>query len=279
MKKKRKKQDKHSFALLAFALSFLIYAMVWTEVNGPLVRPSLTKRAEGEIHVSSTTLSDEFYRNEWIRMFDLEGKTYRKSVIDNDKKKILPDTYAVQSDAFSVSKVSLLPAESGLVVRILTPTHFTHVTLDGVMNALATAGAEDAQIDLLSPIATTGENALVGVFPHFLKDETDIARMNLAQTEMGWYAHLNTYYYTNIKSPRRISQALAKTKLSVRETLQIGRKKAIRKSLRTHWAEYELPRLNDADEADLVQWLYQYQESTASKDKETRRILETIIEE
>lgn len=278
MKKRRNQKDKHSYALLAFALSFLVYAMVWTEVNGPMIRPSLSKRVEGEVYVNSTTMSDAFYRNEWMKMFDLEGTTYRKSVTDTEKDKTLPATYDVQNDAFSVSKVSLLPEDSGLIVRILTPTHFSHVTLDGVMNALATAGAKDARIDLLSPIETTGENALAGVFPHFLKDEADIARMNLAQIELGWYAHLNTHYYTDIKSPKRISQALAKTKLATRDTLQLGRKKAIRKSLRTHWKEYELPGLNAADEKDLVQWLYQYQETTASKDKETKRILEIIID-
>lgn len=279
MKKRKKQQDKHSYTLLAFAVSFLIYAMVRTEINGTTIVPSLSKQTEGEIYVSSTTMADAFYRNEWMKMFDLEGTTYRKSVTDIEKNRILPETYDVSNDTLSVSKVSLLAKDSGLTVRILTPAHFSYITLDGVMNALATAGVSNARIDLLSPIETSGENALAGVFPHFLKDETDITRMNLAQVEMGWYAYLNKHYYTDIKSPKRISQALAKTKLTTKGILQFGRKKAIHKRLRKHWKEYELPELSTSDEKDLVLWLYQYQETAAPKDEETKRILETIIEE
>lgn len=280
-KKKRKQQDKLSFAVLAFALSCLIYSMVWVEANGTLIRPSMSKRAkEVTTYVNSTSMSDSLYQDEVVYRLALEGTTFQKNLTDSKEfQPYRPSTYSAHRDTFSISKVQLLPEGSGLTVRNLTPTHFTHLTLEGFMNALSTSGATDAQIDILSPTETSGENALAGVFPYFVKSDADRVRMNLAQSEMGWLTYLQSYYYKDIQSPKRINQALAKTKLSIRNLFQLGRKNAIRKQLRTHWNYYDLPELSEKDEADLVDWLYNYQESTAVRDRESHKILEEMIKE
>lgn len=264
--------------MLSFAIAVLIWSLAWVNANGSIMRPPPQKDQQADVYINSTSMSDALFQDEWMNALHLDGKRYYKQIIDNpDFRKCRPSKYSVQKDAFSISQVTFQPEGTGLSVRLLTPTNFSHITLEGLLNALATAGVKDAHIDVLSPAMTTGENALAGVFPYFVTEEVERTRMDLAQTEMSWIVHLINHYHTDIDSVLRINKALAETKKSISGYKNMAGKMAIRHRLRTRWKLNDLPEMSAGDEENMVRWLDEYQESLANNDRHTQRVLDQII--
>lgn len=278
---KRKRMNNLLTILLSVIFSLSIFLIVWVDRYGVAMNISFTKQSEGaETYVNSTSMSELLFNDEYSQVFRLDGNTYYKNIVDKGSfSDFRPSTYKVQNDNFSLSKVSKLPQGSGLTVRMLTPEKIRIVSIDSMLNSLATAGVYDAHIEIMSPSEVTGENALVGVYPFFVKNEIDRNRMELAHIETQWFVHLMGRYYTDITSPKRINQALAATKLTTKDSMQLSRKTTIREHLRDNWKGYELPDLSPEDEENISNWLLSYQKSEASKDKKTMKILTSIVEE
>src|SRR5699024_3127918 len=64
------------------------------------------------------------------------------------------------SNMYSSAKIVLEPEGKGLTIHIVTADNITKVTTDMYKNALLTAGAEDATVEVASPIPVTGGSAL-----------------------------------------------------------------------------------------------------------------------
>lgn len=90
------------------------------------------------------------------------------------------------SRMFSSAKITLKDKGNGLVVTIVTPENITEVTNQMYANALLTAGVENANVDVASPVKVTGHSALVGIYKAYeSKGEVlDKDRMEVANEEL-----------------------------------------------------------------------------------------------
>lgn len=90
------------------------------------------------------------------------------------------------SRMFSSAKIMLKEKGNGLIVTIVTPENITEVTNEMYANALLTAGVENANVDVASPVKVTGHSALVGIYKAYeSKGEVlDKDRMEVANDEL-----------------------------------------------------------------------------------------------
>ncbi|MFD1706036.1 DUF1002 domain-containing protein [Siminovitchia sediminis] len=90
------------------------------------------------------------------------------------------------SRMFSSAKITLTENGNGLAVNIVTPDNITEVTKEMYANALLTAGVENADVDVASPVKVTGHSALVGIYKAYeSKGEVlDKGRMEVANEEL-----------------------------------------------------------------------------------------------
>jgi uncharacterized protein YpuA (DUF1002 family) len=95
--------------------------------------------------------------------------------------------YATQ-DSNMISSVSVkkLDDGSGIKINILTPEKIQSVTAGQYTNAAITAGINDAEINIASPVEVTGESALAGVYKAVELNgaSVDTERTKVAQDEI-----------------------------------------------------------------------------------------------
>lgn len=90
------------------------------------------------------------------------------------------------SNMYSSAKIKRLDKGEGITVVQATPENITEVTDEMYANALITAGVEDAEITVASPVKVTGHSALTGIFKAYeaTGEELDTARLDVANQEL-----------------------------------------------------------------------------------------------
>ncbi|WAA12501.1 DUF1002 domain-containing protein [Fervidibacillus halotolerans] len=90
------------------------------------------------------------------------------------------------SRMFSSAKIKRLEAGKGIQVIQNTPENITEVTNEMYANALITAGVEDAQIIVASPVKVTGHSALTGIFKAYevSGEKLNTERLQVANEEL-----------------------------------------------------------------------------------------------
>lgn len=88
---------------------------------------------------------------------------------------------------FSSAKITRKEKGEGLVITRATPENITQVTDDMYANALLTAGIEDAEVIVASPVKVSGHSALVGIYKAYEvsgealnKDRMEVANEELS---------------------------------------------------------------------------------------------------
>lgn len=88
---------------------------------------------------------------------------------------------------FSSAKITRKEKGEGLVITRATPENITQVTDDMYANALLTAGIEDAEVIIASPVKVSGHSALVGIYKAYEvsgealnKDRMEVANEELS---------------------------------------------------------------------------------------------------
>ncbi|WP_226680340.1 DUF1002 domain-containing protein [Sutcliffiella horikoshii] len=87
---------------------------------------------------------------------------------------------------FSSAKITRKEKGEGLIIKRATPENITQVTDDMYANALLTAGIEDAEVIVASPVKVSGHSALVGIYKAYeVSGETlNKDRMEVANEEL-----------------------------------------------------------------------------------------------
>ncbi|MCG1022072.1 DUF1002 domain-containing protein [Sutcliffiella horikoshii] len=87
---------------------------------------------------------------------------------------------------FSSAKITRKEKGEGLVIERATPENITQVTDDMYANALLTAGIEDAEVIVVSPVKVSGHSALVGIYKAYevSGEELNKDRMEVANEEL-----------------------------------------------------------------------------------------------
>lgn len=90
------------------------------------------------------------------------------------------------SRMFSSAKITMKDKGHGLTVSIVTPENITEVTKEMYANALLTAGVENGEVDVASPVKVTGHSALVGIYKAYESKGVDLdkGRMEVANDEL-----------------------------------------------------------------------------------------------
>src|SRR5690625_112125 len=90
------------------------------------------------------------------------------------------------SNMYSSAKITHEKSGHGIVVNIVTADNITEVTSDMYLNALITAGVENATVDVASPIPVTGHSALTGIYKAYdaIGEDLDTERMKVANEEL-----------------------------------------------------------------------------------------------
>src|SRR5690625_4319154 len=90
------------------------------------------------------------------------------------------------ANMFSSAKIIHEKAGHGIVIDIITPENITQVTSDMYLNALITAGVENAKVEVASPLQVTGHSALAGIYKAYdaVGEELDSERMKVANDEL-----------------------------------------------------------------------------------------------
>ncbi|KPB05429.1 DUF1002 domain-containing protein [Bacillus sp. CHD6a] len=87
---------------------------------------------------------------------------------------------------FSSAKITRKEKGEGLVIKRATPENITQVTDDMYANALLTAGIEDAEVIVASPVKVSGHSALVGIYKAYevSGESLNKDRMEVANEEL-----------------------------------------------------------------------------------------------
>ncbi|WP_117168292.1 DUF1002 domain-containing protein [Paraliobacillus sediminis] len=90
------------------------------------------------------------------------------------------------SNMYSSAKITKKNEGHGLVINIVNSEFITEVTNEMYANALLTAGVEDAEVDVASPVKVSGHSALTGIYKAFNVDgeSLDKDRMEVANEEL-----------------------------------------------------------------------------------------------
>lgn len=276
---KKKRAERRKLLSGSILAALIMWLLVYVDTNGSFIKADHGREASDIPYINTTSVADALFEDDWMNKFDVHGKPYHKQVIDtSDFRPYRVSGYQLQDDPFSVSKVTLNQSGSGLSLKLTTPAHFTHLTFEGVLNALATGGVKDADIELISSADTTGRNALAGVLPYFVQDDRDRIRAELAHEEVGWLIHLTHHYLTDVTMPVRLNKAMAELKHGLKKYHHQAMETAVRQQLILRFQMNGLNALKEEDEKGLVDYLMRYQASEAIYDKETERLLNRIIQ-
>jgi uncharacterized protein YpuA (DUF1002 family) len=87
---------------------------------------------------------------------------------------------------FSSAKITRQEKGQGLNVEIVTPENITEVTESMYANALLTAGVENANVEVASPVKVSGHSALTGIYKAYdvSGEKLDSVRMEVANEEL-----------------------------------------------------------------------------------------------
>ena len=86
------------------------------------------------------------------------------------------------SNMYSSAKITRKEKGQGLVIQQVTPENITEVTNEMYGNALLTAGIQDANVEVASPVKVSGHSALVGIYKAY--DAGEGAALNTDRTEV-----------------------------------------------------------------------------------------------
>ncbi|MEQ6377917.1 DUF1002 domain-containing protein [Bacillaceae bacterium S4-13-56] len=132
---------------------------------------------------------------------------YGESLSDSQKEQVKEDLEVVEGDQeltvtgqdvqnyingnptarlFSSAKIIPLEKGEGLTITIVNEEYITEVTTEMYANALLTAGVENAEVIIASPVKVTGHSALTGIYKAYdVKGEKlDQERMEVANEEL-----------------------------------------------------------------------------------------------
>ena len=132
-----------------------------------------------------------------VEEFDVTGQDHADFINGNPN-----------SNMYSSARIILENEGAGLTVNIATPENITEVTAAMYENALLTAGAENATVDVVSPVRVSGHSALTGIYKAYNVEgkELDKERMELANEELN--------IATDLAENKDISQEEVSTLLS-----------------------------------------------------------------
>ena len=110
-----------------------------------------------------------------IQEFEVDGQDAAKYINGNPN-----------SNMYSSVKITQEDKGNGIDIDIVTPDNITQVTEDMYKNALLTAGVEDANVEVASPVQVSGHSALTGIYKAYDAGgaELDDDRMEAANEEL-----------------------------------------------------------------------------------------------
>lgn len=189
------------------------------------------------------------------------------------------------ADTVMISSVMVQKKDkgSGVDVEIKTPQNITSVTQTQYANAAITAGATDVEIDVVSPVAVTGESALTGVYKALTANgqALDLARTEVAQQELQTANSIATDSSLNQEQSAQLDNSIAQIKTELAKYKADNGKKAdtstvtsiVTKAVHDNGIDKYI---SDEQIASLVSLADAYQNTSAIDDEEVQKQLNTL---
>lgn len=156
--------------------------------------------------------------DETKEILEIKDTTLDESAVDGkDLVKYLGEGNE-KANMYSSALITKAKNNKGIVVQIVTPDNITKVTSNQYTNALITAGAENVDVKVASPIKVTGESALTGIYKAYevQGQELDTDRMKVAQEELSTVTDIVD---KNKENPEFNEEALNNTLIDIKTKL------------------------------------------------------------
>lgn len=166
-------------------LSVLLISFVALFGTSQTASAILIEDFDGEpIAVYGAKLSDA-QKEETRKLLNVDVEQTHELLVDgSDYAKYIDGSPT--ANMYSSVKITEKEQGHGIVVNIITGNNITRVTSDMYLNALVTAGVENALVEVASPIQVGGESALTGIFKAYdaIDEDLDPERMKVANEEL-----------------------------------------------------------------------------------------------
>ena len=179
----------------------LVFTLIWTGLsfsgtvlaaNGDKEKESINEKFGLPIVVYGGSLSEQ-QRQEVRDLLNVKDPEMVEeiTVTGEDLVKYI-DGENRNARMFSSAKITRKEKGEGLAIKRETPENITEVTNDMYANALLTAGIEDAEVIVVSPVAVSGHSALVGIYKAYevSGEVLDKDRMEVANEELSLATNL-----------------------------------------------------------------------------------------
>lgn len=219
--------------------------------------------------------SSKAQRDEMDELLGL-NKSVQKSIVQGTDVDNYLGTSGVETSSLYSSVYLTVVGDQGVNVDIKTPENITKVTELQYANAALTAGAENMEIDVVSPVKVTGESALTGVYKamELMDLKMDEDRLQAANEELQTTSGIAQNHESNEKfDPVALDLTLAQIKSDLAEYKNDNNKVAgnakveniVHKALADNGLDGIL---SDNEIAQLVSFAQTYQQTGAVDSKE-----------
>lgn len=166
-------------------LSLIMIVALLAAYISPIETSAVQLESDKAIIVYGANLSDA-QRNEVKEIFEYDSLGETKELVVTGKDIAHYINGDPNSNMYSSAKIIGRDKGHGIVVNILTASNITKVTGDMYKNAMLTAGVEDADVEIASPIQVTGTSALSGIYKAYddAGAKLDDGRMEVANDEL-----------------------------------------------------------------------------------------------
>lgn len=153
------------------------------------------------------------------------------------------------SRMFSSAKIIRKDNNHGIIVNILTADNITQVTSDMYKNAMLTAGVEDAEVEIASPVKVSGHSALTGIYKAYDAQGVglDQGRMEVANDELDIATDLAS---RDGMSEEKVTELLTEIKKAIAEQ-DPATKEDVERIVKEQLDKLEI-KLSDADRQLLI---------------------------
>lgn len=219
--------------------------------------------------------SSKAQRDEMDELLGL-NKSVQKSIVQGTDVDNYLGTSGVETSSLYSSVYLTVVGDQGVNVDIKTPENITKVTELQYANAALTAGAENMEIDVVSPVKVTGESALTGVYKamELMDLKMDEDRLQAANEELQTTSGIAQNHEDNKKfDPVALDLTLAQIKSDLAEYKNDNNKVAgnakVENIVHKALADNGLDGILSDDEiAQLVSFAQTYQQTGAVDSRE-----------
>ncbi|WP_407270227.1 DUF1002 domain-containing protein [Radiobacillus sp. PE A8.2] len=177
---------KKKFLLISVILGLALMVNLVTSLNVNASTDSINEKFGQPIVVYGETLNED-QKQQVRELLNIDDPSQVQELIVTAEDLVNYINGDPSANMYSSAKITRKEDGNGLNVTIVNPENITEVTKEMYANALLTAGIENAEVEVASPLKVSGHSALTGIYKAYNVDgeSLDQDRMEVANEELG----------------------------------------------------------------------------------------------